>query len=51
MQQDNNNIQIQSLGTEIGRHHGEAKGENELRRISLCVEIGFELLFKGGNSG
>ena len=45
-QQDNSNMQIQSPGTEVGRHHGEAIRENELRRISLCVEIGFELLLK-----
>ena len=50
-QQDNSNMQIQSPGTEIGRHHGEAIRENEPRRISLCVEIGFELLSKRGNSG
>ena len=39
-QQDNSNMQIQSPGTEIGQHHGEAIRENELRRICLCVEIG-----------
>ena len=38
-QQDNSNMQIQSPGTEIGQHHGEAIRENELRRICLCVEI------------
>ena len=42
---------IKSPGTEIGWHHGEAITENELRRISLCAEIGFELLSKRGNSG
>ena len=31
--------------------YGEAIRENELRRISLCVEIGFESLSKRGNSG
>ena len=46
MQQDNSNMQIQSPGTEVGRHHREAIRENELRRISLCVEIGFELFLK-----
>ena len=50
-QQDNCNMQIQTPGTEIGQHHGEAIGENELRRICLCVEIGFELRSKRGNSG
>ena len=51
-QQDNIAIcKIQNPGTEIGRHHGEAIRENELIRISLCVEIGFELLSKRGNSG
>ena len=50
-QQDNSNMQIQSPGTEIGQHHGEAIRENELRRICLCIEIGFELLSKKGNSG
>ena len=50
-QQDNSNKQIQSPGTEVGQHHGEAIRENELRRISLCIEIGFELLSKRGNSG
>ena len=50
-QQDNSNMQIQSPGTEIGRQHGEAIRETELRRISRCVEIGFELLSKRGNSG
>ena len=50
-QQDNSNIQIQSPGTETGQHHGEAIRENDLRRISLCVEIGFELGSKRGNSG
>ena len=44
-------MQIQSPGAEIGQHHGEAITENELRRICLCVEIGFELLSKSGNSG
>ena len=39
-------MQIQSPGTEIGQHHREATRENELRRICLCVEIGFELLSK-----
>ena len=51
MQQDNSNMKIQSPGTEIGLHHREAERENELRRISLYVEIGFELLSKRGNSG
>ena len=46
MQQDNSNMHIQSPGTETGRHHGETIRENELRRICLCVEIGFELLSK-----
>ena len=41
MQQDNSNMQIQSPGTKTGLHHGEAITENERRRISLCVEIGF----------
>ena len=50
-QQDNSNMQIHSPGTEIGQHHGEAIRENELRRISLCIEIDFELLSKIGNSG
>ena len=50
-QQDNSNMQIQSSGTKTGRHQGEAIRENELRRICLCVEIGFELLSKRGNSG
>ena len=50
-QQNKSNMQIQSSGTEIDRHHGEAIRENELRRISLCVEIGFELLSERGNSG
>ena len=50
-QQDNSNIQIQSPGTETGQHHGEAIRENDLRKISLCVEIGFELGSKRGNSG
>ena len=50
-QQDNSNKQIQRPGTEIGQHHREAIRENELRRICLCIEIGFELLSKGGNSG
>ena len=50
-QQDNSNMQIQSPGTKIGRHHREAIRENELSRISLWVEIGFELLSKRGNSG
>ena len=49
-QQDNSNMQIQSPGTKTGRHHGEAIRENEVRRISLCVEIGFKLLSKRGNS-
>ena len=44
-QQDNSKMQIQSPGTEIGRQHREAIRGNKLRRISLCVEIGFELLF------
>ena len=44
-------MQIQSPGTEIEQHHGEATRENELRRICLCVEIAFELLSKRGNSG
>ena len=39
-------MQIQSPGTEIGRHHGEAIRENELRRISLCVEIGLGFFLK-----
>ena len=51
MQHDNINIQIQSPGTETGQHHGEAISENDLRGISLCVEIGFELGSKRGNSG
>ena len=51
MQQDNSNIQIQSPGTEMGQHHGEAIRENELSRVSLCIEIGFEILSKRGNSG
>ena len=46
MQQDNSNMQIQSPRTKTGRHHGEAIRENELRRIRLCIEIGFELLSK-----
>ena len=46
MQQDNSNIQIQSPGTEIGRLHGEAIRENELRRICLCVEIGLNFFLK-----
>ena len=50
-QQDNSNMQIQSSGTKTGRHHREAIRENELRRICLCIEIGFELLSKRGNSG
>ena len=50
-QQDNSNIQIQSPVTETGQHHGEAIREKDLRRISLCVEIGFELGSKRGNSG
>ena len=50
-QQDNSNMQIQSPGTEVGQHHREAIRENELRRICLCVEIGFELLSERGNSG
>ena len=50
-QQDNSNVQIQSPGTEIGQQHGEAIRENELRRMCLCVEIGFKLLYKRGNSG
>ena len=50
-QQDNSNIQIQSPGTETGQHHGEAIIEKDLRRISLCIEIGFELGSKRGNSG
>ena len=50
-QQGNSNMQIQSPGTEVGRHHGEAIRENELRRISLCIEIAFELLSKRANSG
>ena len=45
-QQDNSNMQIQSPETEIGQHHREAIRENELRRICLCVEKGFELLLK-----
>ena len=49
-QQDNTNMQIQSPGTEMGQHHGEAIRENELRRISVCVEIGLELFSKRGNS-
>ena len=48
--QDNSNMQIQSPGTKTGWHHGEAIRENKLRRICLCVEIGFELLSKRGNS-
>ena len=44
-------MQIQSPGTEIEQHPGEATRENELRRICLCIEIGFELLSKRGNSG
>ena len=44
-------MQIQSPGREVGRHHREAIRENELRRISLCIEIGFELLSAIGNSG
>ena len=44
-QQDNSNRQIQSTGTKTGRHK-----KSELRRISLCVEIGFELLSKRGQS-
>ena len=51
MQQDNSNMQIQSPGTETGQHHGETITEYELKRICLYVEIGFELLSKGGNSG
>ena len=51
MQQDNSNIQIQSPGTETGRHHREAIRENEQGKITLCVEIGFELGSKRGNSG
>ena len=50
-QQDNSNIQIQSPGTETGQHHGEAIRDNDLRRISLCVEIGFDFGSKRGNSG
>ena len=50
-QQDNNNIQIQSPGTETGQHHGKAIREKDLRRMGLCVEIGFELGSKRGNSG
>ena len=50
-QQDNSNMQILSPGTEIGQHHVEAIRENQLRGICLCVEIGFELLSKSGNSG
>ena len=42
-------MQIQSSGTKIGQPHGEAIRENELRRICLCVEIGFELFSKRGN--
>ena len=49
MQKDNSNMQIQSSGTKIGQPHGEAIRENELRRICLCVEIGFELFSKRGN--
>ena len=37
-------MQIQSPGTEIGQHNGEAK--NELRRICLCVEIGLSFFLK-----
>ena len=48
---NSNSTFIQTPGTEIGRHHGAAIRENELRRISLCIEIGFELLSKRGNSG
>ena len=48
-QQDNSNMQIQSPGTEIGQHHREAIRENELRRICLCVEIGFELRMSSGS--
>ena len=44
VQQDNSIMQIQSPGTEIGQHHGEAVRENELRRICLCVETFLELL-------
>ena len=50
-QEDNSNMQIQCPGTKTGRHHREAMRENELRRICLCVEIGFELLSKRDNSG
>ena len=50
-QEDNSNVQIQSPGTEIGQHHGEAIRENELRRICLWVEIGFGLLSERSNSG
>ena len=42
-QQDNSNRQNQSPGTKTGRHHGEAKRKNKLRRICLCIKIGFEL--------
>ena len=45
-QQDNTNMQIQSPGTKIGQHHGEAIKENKLRRICLCVEIGLSFFLK-----
>ena len=51
VQQDHSNIQIQSPGTKTGQHHGETIRENDLRRISLCVEIGIEFGSKRGNSG
>ena len=51
VQQDNSNMHNSKSRGETGRHHGEVIRENELRRICLCIEIGFELLSKGGNSG
>ena len=50
-QQHNSNIHVRNPGAEIGQHHREAIRENELRRICLCIEIGFEHLSKRGNSG
>ena len=50
-QQDNSNRQIQSPGTKNRSAPRRSHKKSELRRISLCVEIGFELLSKRGHSG
>ena len=34
-QQDNSNMQIQSPGTEVGRHHGEAIRENDAKNYQI----------------